>query len=241
MRQLEPIIHTYHFTRVSSNSKTGPIPVTTSSKSTCPSTCQLKGNGCYAESGPLALHWQQVSDGRRGGTIEELCDSIRKLPRHQLWRWAQAGDLPGDGQELDADAMEQLVHANRNRQGFGFTHYDPMVMSNAEIIYKANMEGFTINLSADSLERADELVAYNVGPVVTIVPIGTTKPMRTPDGHFVAICPATQRDDVQCSNCGLCAHATRKSIIGFPAHGSGAKKAQVIFFQPQRELNHATL
>lgn len=221
--------HTYHLTRASANKKTGPIPVSTSSKSTCPS-CPLKGNGCYAEGGPLRLHWDKVSDGARGGTLPEFCADIRKLPRHQLWRWAQAGDLPGHDDRIDGAALEQIVQANHGRCGFGFTHYDPKTPANKAALVAANANGFTINLSADSLERADELAALGAGPVVVVLPIGATKPTRTPEGRFVAVCPATVRDDVTCATCGICAHATRKAIIGFPAHGSGAKKAQAVFF-----------
>jgi len=41
----------------------------------------------------------------------------------------------------------------------------------------------------------------------------------------VVLCPATYRDDVQCSSCGICAVPTRKAIIGFPVHGMRKKKA----------------
>ncbi|MEG0068146.1 MAG: hypothetical protein RR740_26515, partial [Pseudomonas sp.] len=68
--------HTYHFTRVSGNAKTGPIPVTTTSADSCPPSCSFKGNGCYAESGPLALHWKAVTAGKRGGSLDELCTKI---------------------------------------------------------------------------------------------------------------------------------------------------------------------
>lgn len=63
--------HTYHFTRASGNVKTGPIPVTTTSADSCPPTCSFKGNGCYAESGPLALHWRAVSSGKRGSNMRQ--------------------------------------------------------------------------------------------------------------------------------------------------------------------------
>ena len=53
-----------HVSPVSVNAKTGPIPVTTSSKNTCPDSCQLKGNGCYAEVGRVNIHWQKVSNGK---------------------------------------------------------------------------------------------------------------------------------------------------------------------------------
>ncbi len=51
--------HHIAFTRVSSNAKTGPIPVTTTSEETCPVSCPLKRNGCYADAGPLALFWRK--------------------------------------------------------------------------------------------------------------------------------------------------------------------------------------
>jgi len=223
-------MHTFHFTRVSSNSKTGPIPVTTSSKSTCPPDCPLKGNGCYAETGPLGMHWHQVSIGNRGITLDELCDQIKKLPKHQLWRWGQAGDFPGDDGVLDATSMSKIVRANDRREAISFTHYDPSLHHNWTVIDDAISNGFTINLSANNLEHADELYDHGVAPVVTVLPMDTTKPVYTPKGRMVAICPATQRDDIQCSSCGICANADRKAIIGFPAHGTGAKKAQAMFF-----------
>jgi hypothetical protein len=68
--------HTYHFTRVSGNAKCGPIPVTTTSADSCPPTCSFKGNGCYAESGPLALHWKAVSSGKRGGKKQQRADVV---------------------------------------------------------------------------------------------------------------------------------------------------------------------
>ncbi len=225
--------HIYNFTRTSSNAKTGPIPVATSSKGTCRTDCKLKGNGCYAEYGPLAMHWRQVSDGRRGGTLEELCAQIKRLPKRQLWRWAQAGDLPGDGSRINAEAMAQLIEANAGRNGFGYTHYDAHDPHNAQAIQAANDAGFVVNLSADSLERADELAALGIAPVACVLPVGTTKPTRTPAGRHVSVCPATVRDDVTCATCGICAVPGHKAIIGFPAHGSGAKKAQTVFFMKQ--------
>ncbi len=231
-------MHTYHFTRVSGNTKTGPIPVTTSSKSTCPLVCPLKGNGCYAEYGPLGLHWQQLSIGNRGTTLDELCASVRKLPKHQLWRWGQAGDLPGDGMEVNEAELAQIVDANGQRDGFAFTHYDPSVGHNAEVIMLANTNGFTVNLSANSLEHADDLAARSIGPVVVIVPRETSKPLKTPAGRHVSICPAAVRDDMQCANCGICAHSTRKAIIGFPVHGTGAGRVHKMFFAEPTMSNH---
>lgn len=223
------MMHTYHLTRASSNAKTGPIPVTTSSSSTCPASCPLKGNGCYAEYGPLKLHWRAVDEGR-GGSLDELCAKLKALPKHQLWRWAQAGDLPGDGARIDAEALAKVVDANRGRSGFAFTHYDPADELNASAIRHANHHGFAVNLSANNVEHADQLHALGVAPVVVVLPADAAKPIKTPAGNHISVCPAAVRDDVTCATCGICAVSTRKAIIGFPAHGSGAKKAQAMFF-----------
>ncbi len=40
--------------------------------------------------------------------------------------------------------------------------------------------------------------------------------------------PSPYMDDMTCEKCGACAVASRRSIIGFPAHGSGAKRADLI-------------
>lgn len=46
------------FTLASGNKKTGPIPVSTTIDTTCPSACPLKSGGCYAKHGPLAIVWR---------------------------------------------------------------------------------------------------------------------------------------------------------------------------------------
>ena len=173
---------TFHFVRSSSNVKLGFIPATSTSKDSCPPTCSFKGNGCYAESGPISINWKRVSDGTRGGTLDELCSHIRDLPRGQLYRHNQAGDLKplGPGR-IDTKALQQLVDANKGRKGFTYTHYLP-TPSNAKAIKAANDDGFTINLSAETLAQADEYAALGIAPVVVPLPIGTDRPLRTPGG-----------------------------------------------------------
>lgn len=225
--------HLYHLTRVSSNAKTGPIPVSTTSRSSCPDACPLKHNGCYADRGPLGMHWSAVSEKGRGYDLEKFCTQIEALPKHQLWRYAQAGDLPGDGCHIDAQALERIVRANRGRRGFGYTHYPALEPANARAIASAAAQGFVINVSCDSLEQADVMAKLRIAPVVTILPADQLKHTRTPEGRHVSICPAVVRDDVSCASCGICAMPHRRAIIGFPAHGTGAKKAERVFWMKQ--------
>lgn len=223
-------MHTYHLTQVSGNAKTGPIPVSTTSASTCPTACPLKKNGCYAEHGPVGLHWRAVSAGTRGVDLDTFCSQLQALPKHQLWRWAQAGDLPGDGECIDTKALAKIVKANTGKKGFGFTHYAPSVKANATALRKANDAGFTLNLSANDLAHADQLAETDAGPVVTLLPADQRKPMRTPAGRLVAICPAYTTEGMTCARCGICAVSTRKAIVGFPAHGSAVRKATKVFY-----------
>jgi len=113
----------FHLTRVSSNRKTGPIPVSTSSAKTCPPTCPLAANGCYANGGPMALHWREVTNGNRGVVWADFLEAIRNLPKGQLWRHNAAGDLWKPGTVIGSAALTQLVEANRGRRGFTYSHH----------------------------------------------------------------------------------------------------------------------
>ena len=111
----------YHLKKKSANRKTGPIPVSTSSAATCPTSCPLT-RACYAKHGPLAIHWRRVSSGDRGKTFGAFLDDIRSLPVGQFWRHNEAGDLPGQGDQLDIKKLEALVDANKGKSGFTYTH-----------------------------------------------------------------------------------------------------------------------
>jgi hypothetical protein len=45
--------------------------------------------------------------------------------------------------------------------------------------------------------------------------------------HFVQ-CPATWSETITCQKCRICTKANRKSIIVFPAHGSGKNSANAM-------------
>lgn len=205
-----------HLTLKSANVKTGPIPVSTTTRDSCPADCAMKAE-CYAASGPLALHWAAVSAGTRGTSWGQFCETIAQLPDGQLWRHNQAGDLPQVDGTVDAVKLGQLVAANSGRRGFTYSHHRDA--ASIAWIRHANNWGFTVNLSANNLADADTLASHNAGPVVVVLPSTATVNLKTPAGRAVVICPATQRDDVSCATCQLC-QRQRSSIVGFPAHGS---------------------
>ena len=222
-----------HLTQISSNIKTGPIPVTTSESSTCPDVCPFKKSGCYADSGPLQIHWLKVSKGERGDSLDVLTRQIRSFPVGQVWRHNQAGDLPGLSNAIDTDKLSQIVESNKGRRGFTYTHKpcegdSNQSTSNRAAVRFANREGFTVNLSANNMAHADRLIDLQAGPVVCVVPMDTAPTFETPTGRRGVVCPAQQRDDITCANCQLCSRSNRSIVVGFLAHGTSKKKANAI-------------
>lgn len=189
--------------------------------------------GCYAKVGPGAIHWRKVTNGERGKPWAEFCDDINALPRGQLWRMSQAGDLPGSGDTIDTEKMRQLVRANKGKRGFTYTHYpvgdtnNSIHAINASVIYNANQSGFTVNLSANNVKQAVEYVALDIAPVVTLLPMDAPN-VQTIEGIKVVACPAEKSDKVTCANCALCADSKRDYVIGFRAHGAIKKSVEII-------------
>jgi hypothetical protein len=209
------------------NAKLGDIPSSISSRGTCPPSCAFFENGCYAEFHLLRHHWRRV--GEKGDTWPEFLASVRALPPGQLWRHNTAGDLPGRDEDLDEERLEELVRANRGRRGFTFTHRTRP--ENWQVIQWANLSGFTVNLSANSLEHADQLFAARApehaqddltaaGPVAVVLPFGApVRGNRTPAGRHITVCPAQTEAHLTCETCQLCANPNRRTIIAFLAHG----------------------
>jgi hypothetical protein len=217
------------FTPISSNAKTGPIPTSTSDRATCWTGCPFYDKGCYAKSGPQALHWRKVSAGERGYEWDAFLRLIRKLNRGQLWRHNVSGDLPvvADG-IIDGDKVAQLADANRGRKGYTYTHH-PLTDTNLGVIKYANAAGFTVNVSTESVESADRIMSEHKIPAVAVVNSDKTDRFyRTESGRKVITCPATLHDNVTCATCGLCQQPDREFVIAFPAHGTAKKTVNAI-------------
>lgn len=223
-----------HLTLKSSNKKTGPIPVTTTEAGSCPESCPYRRtaegpNGCYADYGPLNIHWKRVTDGRAAVVKwDGFLTEIRALPEGQLWRHNQAGDLPHNDEVIDAEKVGDLVEANSGRKGFTFSHHDMTIEANREVIKKANEGGFTVNLSADTLEEVDQLADLEIGPVVVTLPADQKENLVTEKGRPVILC-LNVTHGLTCEECKVCAIGSRKSIVGFPAHGTGKRKVEAVF------------
>lgn len=234
----DAVFDKFLITRRSTNPVTGPIMVTRSPRATCPLSCPFRKRGsgppagiCYAEHGALGGYvWTLLDRTAPGRTImnevrvydfAELLFAIRPLAPAEMWRHNVAGDLPSiDRATIDENALRHLIDANRGRRGFTFTHYDVRTnLKNRAAVKVANENGFTINLSGNSLQHADELADLGIAPVTTILPSNVRENQRTPKkGRTVVICPTFTHAGVTCASCGLCARQ-RSTVVGLPAIG----------------------
>lgn len=208
----------YTFVEKSENRKTGHIPVVYSGRETCPKTCAFY-NDCYASSWPMNIHWGKVKT-----KIYDLYLKIKNLPKDTIWRYGVAGDLPGEDGEINEMDLDLLLEANDGKKGFSYTH-KPLTEENVRLLRYCNDRGFTVNVSTESLEQADEARALGL-PVVVVVPKKFTK-QKTPGGNSVVICPA-QTTKITCKECQLCAKPFRQSIVAFRAHGKVKKIEEIL-------------
>jgi hypothetical protein len=115
-----------------------------------------------------------VSRGLAGACWSKFCSKVASLRPGRLWRYAQAGDLPGYGPQIDGTRLEELIAANTGKKVIAFTHKpvlsdDRVAVENRRLIAAAIKAGFTINLSADNPAHADRLAELGIAPVVTVL------------------------------------------------------------------------
>lgn len=211
------------------NSKTGAMLLVRSPRSTCPDSCGLKDNGCYAYNFPTVLHW--VKQDTIGVDFATVLYAIRTLPKGTIWRLFEAGDFepsPENPEIISPSQVVSLLSANKGKRGFGYTHYP--VLPNLEALQLMNASGLTINASADNFEQAK--LYFSLGlPTVLVVAKDHPKD-KVVDGLRVVVCPnqsvrSSNGQRPQCVDCQLCQIADRDYIIGFRAHGTKAKKIKV--------------
>ena len=188
--------------------------------------------GCYANGGPLAMHWAKVTRKERGDNWSTFIANVSSFKDGLLSRHNQAGDLAGDGKQLDADANDELANAYTGKRGFTYTHY-PVLTSkhNARVVKRMNDTGFVVNLSANNVKHADALYDLGIGPVATVLPEAQTTNTTTPKGRKIVVC--------RCNNSCMMYHVPHvnyvQSIVmqsyGFPAHGSSKREADNVLHE----------
>lgn len=182
----------------------------------CPATCRYLNNGCYAQSGNVAMAQRRATLGRDAALHSAAAAMVWAQRSGRIARLHVSGDL---GVEVDPDYVSGLCTIAREVRAvsgadvvaWGYSHHPdgPWRMTLADA-------GIVVRLSD------------HAGPDGAIV-VGTrddARAVREETGAKVAVCPA-QLSDVTCAECRLC--WTRPDLtIAFLAHGSGARKVREI-------------
>lgn len=215
----------------SSNQKTGKIAVSTTARDSCPVTCPLIGeNGCYNEAGYYTrLHWDAVTEGKRGLPELEFIDAVKKIKPGSLFRHNIGGDLWHSNGVIKSDLLQKLAAATQHlKAAWTYTHH-LRSKTNLTAVKMATNMGFTVNLSTEVKSEAAAYAKKGFA-VVCIVP-EDAPPHFEVDGVKFRQCPATfEGSPTQCKTCGgsgipLCARGERQFVVTFPVHGGRAKAA----------------
>lgn len=211
----------YHYTPHSKNKKLGGIPATIFPRKFCSNvTCAFRGNGCYAENFPMSRLWNKISDGTWGDDFDTFLAKLRTIPYGQLWRHAQAGEAP-------IEAFLPVARAARRARGFGYTHHQ-CTPESTKLLKDCAALNLRINYSCDTLEEADRVVAAGM-PAVTVLESSEGRvAFDSPAGNRVVVCPNSRNERVTCATCQLCYERKAGIVIGFPAHGTKVKAADLV-------------
>ena len=214
------------FIGTSANKKTGCISQTYSSKNTCPKRCPFKDKGCYAKYGNTNIHWSQMKNSCEPQDLKTI---IKNTPHTDVIRHNIAGDIAKSGTStIDTKLLDALIDAYKGLKAYTYTHCT-VNKKNIESVKKAITEGFVINFSVEDIKTAKKCYENNVPCVMAVNSM--SKHIVKKEGLTFIQCPATYNKDIHCKNCGLCYKKNRKSIICFPAHGSGKNKIKDILIE----------
>lgn len=218
----------FHLTVKSGNKKTGRMPVSTSSRDTCSADCPLRGHGCYAEYGPLALHWAAVTSGTRGMPWPLFLAAIQRLPLGQLWRHCQAGDLVDPNTAVGRAMLAELTAASRGRRGYTYTHHRrgrAMIAA----CRAATADGFTVNASCSGEADADAAIASGLRAVFIVPAAESRTSWATAGGNRAVLCPAQRLEGkVDCATCQLCHSRPQEIAVAFRAHGTARRRVEAV-------------
>lgn len=209
------------FVGMSKNAKTGMISQTYTTCNTCPTRCPFKENGCYAKMGHVRLCWDKTSE--MGVVPKDLKKLIDSTPHTNIIRHNVAGDIAKEGtSDIDEKLVKELVKAYKGLKAYTYTHCT-INERNLKIAKEAIANGFVINFSTENVASAKKAKEAGV-PVVIACNTIHAKTVKK-EGLTIQQCPATLDKGVTCATCGKCWNKSRKSVIAFPVHGAGKKKA----------------
>ena len=215
----------------STNRKIGNAHVVYAPAANCPSTCGLKGAGCYAENAPLKWVWDKISSGEHKRSVDwpQLLLKLMRIPHGDKVRMWVAGDFPTEKNgAVHIEKAFDLKRALYGKRAWAYTHHFPVRRSLWLGVIKLWAGDFTINVSVDNSEDVlDALMIEGVPAVIAVPSTETRRQWRTEAGYRVRVCPQQIASGVTCDKCMLCHQRPSDMAIAFISHGTRKKTADL--------------
>ncbi len=210
----------------SKNAKVGDVAATYAPiAQTCPTSCKLRDNGCYAQSGNVGFTVRRLEaahTGLNGDTCavlegDEIADMAAHAPNGHALRIHVSGDATSNFRAM------QLARGAARWQGpvWSYTHAwrDVSRLSWGRVSILASCEALGEVVAAREAGYAAALVVAHHPQ--------DGRAFRTPEGVKVIPCPSQTRD-VKCTDCKLCWNdellLAQGACISFAAHGATKKR-----------------
>lgn len=216
----------------SANSKTGLVSATYASQATCPTTCPLKGSGCYAEGGMVGMHTRKLNksaetDPDQLAWAESI--AIAGLTGELPLRLHVVGDATTDSAARMLSGAAEFHTRKHAQPVWSYTHAWREVA-------RGSWQGVSILASCESTQDAKLAMQKGYAAAVVVAEHkGEGGRAWMEDGVRMVPCPQQTGRSADCRSCGLCMRAesllTVGSVIAFQVHGQQVAKGRVALTQ----------
>jgi len=205
---------------------------------TCPTSCALRQDGCYAETGMVAIHTNRLNEGVTDGMRPEVA---ARQELHAIVQAFAGGPIPQDGTKGGRDLRLHVAGDARTRKAvkllakgaaswlargggsvWSYTHA-------WKTVPRSDWKHVSVLASLEDPALANAARAQGYAPALVVGSHASPKAFEL-EGTTWIPCPAQTQDDVACSECRLCMKAdwlrdTNRGIA-FAAHGVRQNKAR---------------
>jgi hypothetical protein len=217
----------------SANAKLGGLAATYVSQATCPSSCPLYRNGCYAESGPAGWTTRRLNRSREKNVVAIAKEEARLIDRLPSGTTGLRLHVVGDAAtpaaaRIVSSAMLRYERRNPGKKAFTYTH-------GHEAVPVESWQGARVLASCESGEQVKRAWKRGYAAAI-IVPAHPTNKLYKYQGVTVLPCPNQfEGSKVTCARCNICKSPRmlrrRRWVVGFASHGSGASKVKRVLLE----------
>lgn len=219
----------------SKNSKVGDVSATYVALKSCPTSCPLRGEGCYAELGKVGMYVRRLDRNAAGQDVDGRdmaraeAREIDSLSGKRALRLHVSGDSRTFvNARIVANAAERYM-ARGGQKVWSYTHAWRDVAREA-------WGAVSVLASCESLDDAAQALDEGYAPAVVVDAHPADGKASRVNAHGIKLipCPAQTRDDVTCADCKLCWNddmlRSRRAAIAFAAHGPKAKQVRTLVY-----------